>query len=160
VPIYHKLLFYLSYTIILLASLAIILFYLYQSIYKCTLIFMIRILFYQVEELENAPVTLKFAEEGLSDAATVVDEDSFDDEDLRAASTFAKRAGCLLVFGMLILWPLPLFFSDYVFSLVFFRGWVSSLLFMMFQYFNIFIYYIFFIFSNYLSYLNSDLFYF
>eukprot|EP00596_Hydrurales_sp_CCMP1899_P008509 CAMPEP_0119039728 /NCGR_PEP_ID=MMETSP1177-20130426/9353_1 /TAXON_ID=2985 /ORGANISM="Ochromonas sp, Strain CCMP1899" /LENGTH=674 /DNA_ID=CAMNT_0007003951 /DNA_START=469 /DNA_END=2493 /DNA_ORIENTATION=- len=79
---------------------------------------------HKVEELENVPVALKFAEEGLTDAATVVDEDSFDDEDLRAASTFAKRAGCLLVFGLLILWPLPLFFSNYVFSLVFFRGWV------------------------------------
>jgi hypothetical protein len=82
-----------------------------------------------VVELEDVPVTLKFAEEGMNkdDAVTVIDEDAFNDEDLMNASTFAKRAGCLLVFGMLILWPLPLFFSGYVFSLVFFRGWVSSI---------------------------------
>jgi hypothetical protein len=55
---------------------------LHQSIYDCTLIF-IRILFYQVEELENPPLALKFPKEGLTDTATVVDEDSFDDEDLR-----------------------------------------------------------------------------
>jgi hypothetical protein len=49
----------------------------------------------KVLELEDVPVNLKFAEEGLgldADAAvTVIDEDVMTDEELEASSTCAKR---------------------------------------------------------------------
>jgi hypothetical protein len=53
-----------------------------------------------------------------------IKEPEMTEDELLTASKNAKASSLILTFTLLILWPLPLFFSDYIFSLVFFRGWV------------------------------------
>ena len=43
---------------------------------------------------------------------------------MKKSSKFAKIASVSLTLALFILWPLPMFGSQYVFSLSFFRGWV------------------------------------
>jgi hypothetical protein len=48
-----------------------------------------------------------------------------EEEELEDASRFALMSSWIGTIIMIVIWPLPLFFSNYVFDLDFFRGWVS-----------------------------------
>ncbi|KAI9263268.1 Sodium:solute symporter family-domain-containing protein [Phascolomyces articulosus] len=57
---------------------------------------------------------------------TQQDEDEKEAEQIRMAKSakFAKISSICLALALFILWPMPMFGSQYVFSLPFFRGWV------------------------------------
>ncbi|KAJ3051305.1 hypothetical protein HK097_007722 [Rhizophlyctis rosea] len=93
-----------------------------------TVITMIKPDDYDWESMRNIKV---LTAEGESDDATVVAPKSaeFDDEDLdpvkldKAARFAYIYAGALTVL-LIIVWPIPMYFSKYVFSRAFFYGWV------------------------------------
>ncbi|KAG0370430.1 hypothetical protein BGZ54_006323 [Gamsiella multidivaricata] len=50
--------------------------------------------------------------------------DAEEDAKLRKASTFARWSSSTMAVVLILLWPLPMFFSKYVFSRGFYTGWV------------------------------------
>ncbi|KAI9272012.1 Sodium:solute symporter family-domain-containing protein [Sporodiniella umbellata] len=67
----------------------------------------------RIEQIQNETVT--------TDITQSVPEDS---DALCRSSNFAKISSVCLSFALFVLWPLPMFFSRYVFSKTFFTGWV------------------------------------
>ncbi|KAG1469306.1 hypothetical protein G6F56_003326 [Rhizopus delemar] len=62
-----------------------------------------------------------------SEGTAVITQQVSNDEELesmRKSSKFAKISSVALSLALFILWPLPMFFSRYVFSRSFFTGWV------------------------------------
>ncbi|KAG0228917.1 hypothetical protein BGW42_001870 [Actinomortierella wolfii] len=55
-----------------------------------------------------------------ADAAHAAQEDAL----MAKAARFARWSSGLMTLILIILWPLPMFFSDYVFSKGFYKGWV------------------------------------
>ncbi|KAI9490942.1 Sodium:solute symporter family-domain-containing protein [Zychaea mexicana] len=53
-----------------------------------------------------------------------IEEDEAEQLRLKKSSRFAKISSVCLALSLFILWPMPMFGSQYVFSLPFFRGWV------------------------------------
>ena len=75
---------------------------------------------YDFSETKTA-IKLVETEEG---DATKAEEDAVEDAELVKSSNFAKLSSVVLTFALIIVWPLPLFFSNWVFDKTFFRGWV------------------------------------
>ncbi|ABK77091.1 urea active transporter [Cenarchaeum symbiosum A] len=73
-----------------------------------------------------------FEWEDLKDKITLVDvtpeefdERESDEAELKKAFKFSLKGGGLMTLVLIVLWPLPLFFSDYVFDLGFYTLWVG-----------------------------------
>lgn len=52
-------------------------------------------------------------------------ENDMTDEEMEDSADFAQLSSVVLTLVLIIIWPLPLYFGNYVFSTDFFRGWVS-----------------------------------
>jgi hypothetical protein len=61
----------------------------------------------------------------VSAAATTAQQDAEDQAKLRRAAKIARTLTVVLTLALLILWPMPMFGSNYIFSKGFFTGWVS-----------------------------------
>lgn len=52
------------------------------------------------------------------------EEEIIEETELIKSSHFAKLSSVVLTVALIVVWPLPLFFSNWVFDKTFFRGWV------------------------------------
>ncbi|KAI8369863.1 Sodium:solute symporter family-domain-containing protein [Choanephora cucurbitarum] len=71
----------------------------------------------------NVTRQIQKVEDGMEQSVEV--EESADQEEMAKSSRFAKISSILLSFILFILWPLPMFFSRYVFTKSFFTGWIT-----------------------------------
>lgn len=76
---------------------------------------------FEIKKVED--IELEVAVANHNDVVNL-DDVEMTDAELDASSTFAKRSSLILTVILVIVWPLPLFFSDWVFNKEFFRGWV------------------------------------
>ncbi|OBZ89005.1 putative urea active transporter 1 [Choanephora cucurbitarum] len=73
----------------------------------------------QIQKVEDG------MDQSIEENAAQEAEESADQEEMARSSRFAKISSILLSFILFILWPLPMFFSKYVFSKSFFTGWIT-----------------------------------
>ena len=78
---------------------------------------------YDFSETKSA---IKLVETEENDKSRKVDEEeaAVEEAELIQSSNFAKLSSVILTIALIIVWPLPLFFSNWVFDKTFFRGWV------------------------------------
>ena len=69
----------------------------------------------EIDVVENEEGTVKKMQEGLQ----------LDEKKLTAGSEKAAKWSVILTVLLIIVWPLPLYFSGYIFTKGFFRGWVA-----------------------------------
>lgn len=77
---------------------------------------------FEWSELRNKIQLVDMSREEIAEHERVTTQD---EETLKKAFKFSVRGGGLMTLILIIAWPLPLFFSDYVFDLGFYYFWVT-----------------------------------
>lgn len=79
---------------------------------------------YDFSETKTAIKLVESDEGDMTTRKMEAEEAAVEEAELIKSSNFAKLSSVVLTIALIVVWPLPLFFSNWVFDKTFFRGWV------------------------------------